>query len=100
MGLRTCTVMWCSLGSPALATSWDYVHALPRGVHLSPCSPALVTKWDYIHALPRGVHSRLVVLDFLTSWGLDTCMEHYVVWLLAVAGDADACTYDRVLVES
>ena len=27
-------------------------------------------------------------------------MEHYVVWLLAVAGDGDACTYDRVLVES
>ena len=23
----------CSLGSPVLVTSWDYVHALPRGVH-------------------------------------------------------------------
>ena len=31
---------------------------------------------------------------------IHTCMEHYVVWPLAVVGDGDACTYDRVLVES
>jgi len=29
-----------------------------------------------------------------------TYMDHCVVWLISVAGDKDACAYDRALVES
>ena len=30
----------------------------------------------------------------------DSHIQHYVVWLLLVADDKDACTYDRAPVES
>ena len=44
----------------------------------------------------------IVVLQSCGSYFMELHIHawHYVVWLLAVAGDADAYTYVRVLVES
>ena len=59
----------------------------------------------YFQRSTMGLHRQLRGAHTFRSRGESikhetTYMGHYMLWLLSVAGDNDACTYDRVLVES